>query len=833
MKDPDFEVCKFIALPPDEERREVKKKKRSSTFQLVLAMVGTALVAGCMTWTIKSYEQQEVFAAFDGPFDERYPRNLGGVGTCQELGSQLGSFDSDVFDHMNREPQCLEQIQPKLTLYTKSNSPRGCDLTQQDTSLGNAYYEIPADCQADLSNLNKVVFLVHGFSLGQESTDEYESMKKATIKAEGTGAIIVDWHQGSSVDLTSLKGSTASTIFSELINLGPYHQAAANTRYVGAALAIVTENIRKIKTPMTTHCIGHSLGAHVCGFLGKTLHTMGAEKLNRITGLDPAGPLFLDSKLTVGMTARSRSSSAHLAPEDAVFVDTIHTDSTWLGSFQKTGHQDFYVGQSLTRNDGVKEDKFGYSQPMVEDCLMGSHSISRDIFLATVEDQGCSVGEVCTSINENITESCHAAANVKFGYNMDGSSLTPGIYPVPSDKSNIKCANNKNIKVEAKPLPATVKAFQKIVPGDICSFVQTLVTPVREVLNFLEEGIREMIEKTNEQMQAQKVALKEKLEELLRSATVLDSVPGELFDIHEEVQRIEALYRGEKNTLRNLARRTKSEAGTMARAIRELIENGTTGVKIPWILKRIKKLLSYSDTTLKTAHDNLDKIKERFEKVATKLMELEIKIMQGKQKVDEYIKSVEAGMNATKEEKNNVADIFAQTFASLEIATGLAEWGSGFQKGSDKTEFDQVVGAGKLLTNLGQPILTLIEEHMERGKENRIIEMYKNTKEKVEQLQEMYQKHIDDIRKSKTRVEEKKKDIESRRRIVSLWLDVVVEVIDSNEDWSDLEDSLKNPEDSKFMLEEAATDFEQLRDVAIRYIEYDEKIENLPLPDMP
>jgi len=272
----------------------------------------------------------------------------------------------------------------------------------------------------------------------------------------------------------------------------------------------------------------------------------------------------------------------------------------------------------------------------------------------------------------------------------------------------------------------------------------------------------------------------------------------------------------------------------MVRALRELIENGTTGVKIPWILKRIKKLLSYSDTTLKTAHDNLDKIKERFEKVATKLLELEIKIMQGKQTVDEYIKKVEAGMNATKEEKNNVADIFAQTFASLGIATGLAEWGNKFVYcGSDKTEFDQVVGAGKLITNMGRPILTLIEEHLERGKENRIIEMYKNTKEKVEQLQEMYQKHIDDIRKSKTRVEERKKDIESRRKIVSLWLDVVVEVIEHNEDWSDLEDSLKNPEDSKFMLEEAVRDFEQLRDVAIEYIEYDKKIENLPLPEVP
>lgn len=54
-----------------------------------------------------------------------------------------------------------------------------------------------------------------------------------------------------------------------------------------------------VVTASLVHCIGHSLGSHVCGFLGKKVNSniesgIFNSKLGRITGLDPAGPLFLD-----------------------------------------------------------------------------------------------------------------------------------------------------------------------------------------------------------------------------------------------------------------------------------------------------------------------------------------------------------------------------------------------------------------------------------------------------------------------------------------------------------------------------------------------------------
>ena len=43
-------------------------------------------------------------------------------------------------------------------------------------------------------------------------------------------------------------------------------------------------------------CIGHSLGGQACGLAGKHLINEGGDKLkfDRISGMDPAGPLFCE-----------------------------------------------------------------------------------------------------------------------------------------------------------------------------------------------------------------------------------------------------------------------------------------------------------------------------------------------------------------------------------------------------------------------------------------------------------------------------------------------------------------------------------------------------------
>lgn len=90
-----------------------------------------------------------------------------------------------------------------------------------------------------------------------------------------------------------------------------------------------------LKIPLwSVHVIGHSMGAHVAAMCGNLAKLRAGEKLGRITGLDPAAPLFEYPHM--------ESLDDVLDPTDADFVDVIHTNAKHLGVVLPAGHVDFY-----------------------------------------------------------------------------------------------------------------------------------------------------------------------------------------------------------------------------------------------------------------------------------------------------------------------------------------------------------------------------------------------------------------------------------------------------------------------------------------------------------
>lgn len=164
----------------------------------------------------------------------------------------------------------------------------------------------------------KLYIIVHGYrSKGrahwvQRIKDEILAVEKATV-------VVVDWSAGA--------------------RAANYSVAAGGTRTVARLSALLVKALVDAGNLSTSrvHYIGHSLGAQAGGFFGQDVQKLTGAKVGRITGLDPAGPLF-------------EYFDAYLSKEHADFVDVIHTSMGMgfnfirgrLGITKSTGHVDFY-----------------------------------------------------------------------------------------------------------------------------------------------------------------------------------------------------------------------------------------------------------------------------------------------------------------------------------------------------------------------------------------------------------------------------------------------------------------------------------------------------------
>lgn len=109
-----------------------------------------------------------------------------------------------------------------------------------------------------------------------------------------------------------------------------YPVARSMISIVSDQLAMLIDNLylQYNLKPENLHLIGHSLGAHIAGITGKKVQS---GNIGRVTGLDPAGPLFSVNK-----------PEERISNSSAMFVDVIHTSGLYLGTKYQMGHADFF-----------------------------------------------------------------------------------------------------------------------------------------------------------------------------------------------------------------------------------------------------------------------------------------------------------------------------------------------------------------------------------------------------------------------------------------------------------------------------------------------------------
>uniref|UniRef100_A0A1A8S1P1 triacylglycerol lipase n=1 Tax=Nothobranchius rachovii TaxID=451742 RepID=A0A1A8S1P1_9TELE len=172
----------------------------------------------------------------------------------------------------------------------KYNMRRSLDLEQEGCYLQTGREACLVECGFNATA--KTIFIIHGWTMSGMFESWMQKLVSAVMEREKeANVVVVDW-----IPL-------AQQLYPDAVN---------HTHNVGLDIAALLNWLQDVlQLPLeNVHLIGYSLGAHVAGYAG----TFVDGTIGRITGLDPAGPMF-----------EGAEEHQRLSPDDADFVDVLHT----------------------------------------------------------------------------------------------------------------------------------------------------------------------------------------------------------------------------------------------------------------------------------------------------------------------------------------------------------------------------------------------------------------------------------------------------------------------------------------------------------------------------
>ncbi|XP_013147375.1 PREDICTED: pancreatic triacylglycerol lipase-like isoform X2 [Papilio polytes] len=219
---------------------------------------------------------------------------------------------------------------------------------------------------------------IHGY-VEQATDDSILTVVRAYQRRGGHNFLLLDWSN---------------------LGFGNYINVILDLKLLGEETAKAMAKLLKGGLPIDRlHLIGHSLGAHLGGFCCRYLKTLG-YKVPRLTVLDAAYPGFYPALFLKPLT-----------PQDARFVDVIHTDGGGFGAPSAIGHADFWPNEGRAKQPGC----LPLTVPLtVEDFC--SHWRSWRFWAESVEG-GVFAARRCTGYDAFLRGHCHHEPIVLMGYN--------------------------------------------------------------------------------------------------------------------------------------------------------------------------------------------------------------------------------------------------------------------------------------------------------------------------------------------------------------------------------------------------------------------------------
>ncbi|XP_029314639.1 phospholipase A1 member A isoform X2 [Cottoperca gobio] len=225
-----------------------------------------------------------------------------------------------------------------------------------ETQLRPSYFNI--------SRPTKVI--IHGYRALGSKPSWVKQLTRALLGAQDVNVLVVDWVYGASF---------------------AYNLVVENYKEVAVQISVLINQLQKHGCKLESfHFIGVSLGAHVAGFVG----TLFDGKIGRITGLDPAGPMF-----------KGADTFDRLDPSDALFVDAIHTDSDYFGISIPVGHVDFFLNGGKDQT-GCARSRFASMYGYV----ICDHMRALHVYMSALNSSCPLVGIPCFSYEDFLQGRC-------------------------------------------------------------------------------------------------------------------------------------------------------------------------------------------------------------------------------------------------------------------------------------------------------------------------------------------------------------------------------------------------------------------------------------------
>uniref|UniRef100_A0A3P8XKN7 Phospholipase A1 member A n=1 Tax=Esox lucius TaxID=8010 RepID=A0A3P8XKN7_ESOLU len=185
-------------------------------------------------------------------------------------------------------------------------------FTRKDTDCASLFSQESLNRNTDFNSSLPTKIIVHGYRALGSKPSWVRELARALLQAQDANVVVVDWVYGAP---------------------SPHNLVVENYKEVAIQISVLINRLQNHGCKLESfHFIGVSLGAHVSGFVG----TLFKGQIGRITGLDPAGPMF-----------KGADTYDRLDPSDALFVEAIHTDSDYFGISIPVGHVDFFLNGGM------------------------------------------------------------------------------------------------------------------------------------------------------------------------------------------------------------------------------------------------------------------------------------------------------------------------------------------------------------------------------------------------------------------------------------------------------------------------------------------------------